>query len=1037
MELTLQAMKTLSDLMDQALDLEGEARTRWLADLATGPHAALQPYVADMLARQSNMETAFLLGPVSGPVAPQVVGAPRDAFAAGMRVGPYVLEREIGQGGMGSVWLAVRDDGTLTRRVALKLPMLHQARSLAERFARERDILAQLTHPNIARLYDAGVADDGQPYLALEYIEGKAITEHCDGINLPVDERLRRFLQVAAAVQYAHANLVIHRDLKPGNILVSGDGQVHLLDFGIAKLLDDPTGQASESELTMIAGRALTLDYASPEQVNGHAISTASDVYSLGVVLYQLLTGQKPYQLKRGSRAELEEAILAGDAVPMSDAARRGDDASAARRGLSKDRLARALAGDLDTIVARAMKKDPQQRYATVAAFSEDIQRHLDGLPVEAQPDSWRYRAGKFVARNRVGVATSAVVFVALAAGFGTALWQADVATRFAQWAEIEAQTARAEKARADAEAVAARRESERADAQAQVAVAAATRADQEAELARREASRADRESLTAKREAARADEEAKVARRETTRGNAVQGYLVDLFSANSNDQKNAVEVRSLNAKQLLDRGARKLEDSGGEPGEIDATLFRLFGNLYENLNEYEASKRLHERSVAAAEKLYGKQSKQYAMAILDLAWVEGYGQLGKRLDLIVQSQAILRKVAPDSEELAQALYVEAENVDQSNPARAATAAAEALQILSRKPGALKLKATAERSLGHAQRALGNFELALAAYRRSVDYFTQLSGADNDEVGETMGGVSACLRQLLRLPEAEVAARKTLEILRPYDRELADAKVFGRALAMLMTDQGQAGDATTMMQAAYDRLKDVDGKPHSLRSAVTQTLANIALARGDAQTALRLAQRSRTELRSRTHSVQASVLTLIARAAIEAGELKVAREAVAEARKINSERGLPALSARALAQVAAELAALTGDRSGAEAEYAQLAQRFPVDHASQSAPFARLLVDNSRARVASSLRQWEEVMRLLSPWLTPATVATLPAGVRSDAMLLAAEAAVHLRLPEATWLLDDASRTIAASDVPASPRLARLRVLQEQLRASS
>ena len=318
MELTLQAMKTLSELMDQALDLDEDKRSRWVADLSTGPHAALQPFLADMLARQADMETAFMVKAIALPAASTPTteaGAATNVLISGARVGPYLLEREVGHGGMGAVWLATRVDGAMTRQVALKLPTVHLTAALAERFDRERDILAQLTHPNIARLYDAGVSETGRPYLALEYVEGKAITEHCDAINLPIPERLRRFLQVASAVQYAHANLVIHRDLKPSNILVSEDGQVHLLDFGIAKLLDDPKGQAADSELTMLAGRALTLDYASPEQVNGSAISTASDVYSIGVVLYQLLTGQKPYQLRRGSRAELEEAILTTDAA--------------------------------------------------------------------------------------------------------------------------------------------------------------------------------------------------------------------------------------------------------------------------------------------------------------------------------------------------------------------------------------------------------------------------------------------------------------------------------------------------------------------------------------------------------------------------------------------------------------------------------------------------------------------------------------------------------------------------------------------------
>ena len=1031
-------MKTLSELMDQALDLDAAKRSRWVADLSTGPHAALQPFLAEMLAKHADIETAFLVSPIRLPHAFPLQEASTVAkLASGTRVGPYVLRREVGHGGMGAVWLADRVDGALTRQVALKLPTIHLTDALAERFARERDILAQLTHPNIARLYDAGVSAAGRPYLALEYVEGKPITEHCDAINLSINERLQRFLQVASAVQYAHANLVIHRDLKPGNILVSEDGQVHLLDFGIAKLLDDPKELAVESELTMIAGNALTLDYASPEQVRGGAISTATDVYSMAVVLYQLLTGQKPYQpyqLKRGSRAELEEAILSLDPERMSDAVRRGDETVAAQRSASRDRLARTLAGDLDTIVGKAMKKDPQQRYATVAAFAQDIERHLDGLPVEAQADSWRYRAGKFVARNRLAVAASSAVVVAMATGLGTALWQANVATQQAKRADAALVSARDEKSRADAEARTAMTESQRADAQARAALASASRADDEAEAARKAALRADREALAAKREASRADQEARLARTETARGNAVQSYLVDLFSANSNDQKNAIQVRNLSAKQLLDRGAAKLEASSGVYADVDAVLFRLFGTLYENLSDYETSKRLHQRSVVVAEAAHGKNSKQYAQAILELAWVEGYGQLGRRIDLIEQAEAILRRVAPASELMIQALTYEATSVSQSDPARAAKAASEALRMLASHDDAFKMKAMAEAALGHAQRGLGNLEAALAAYRRAAEYFIRLTGPDNPQVADAMAGVTVCLRQLLRLTEAEAAARKTVDIMRPFDRDLADAKVIGRLLGVLMAERGRGVEAETMLESAYVRLQDVDGKPHTLKSGISLALGNVALARGDPRKALALAQRSLGELSSRTPSIVVAVLTLIASAGIDAGELQVASNAVREAKKVHAERGLPALGARAVARVSAEVAALEGDRARANAEFATVAERVASEEA---APLSRLLSDVSKSRILALLDRSEEVSLTLAPWLRPSPPMELPLPIHGEMLLLAAEAALNAGKPDALKLLQDASEILQKNDVSSSTRLARVRAASLRLAGTS
>jgi serine/threonine-protein kinase len=332
----------------------------------------------------------------------------------GASVGPYRLLRLLGEGGMGSVWLAERADGLVSRPIALKLPRgTWQQGPLALRMAREREILATLDHPHIARLYDAGLTPEGQPYLALEYVEGVRIDTYCRDQRLDPRARLALFIQVAGAVAHAHAKLVVHRDLKPQNILVTADGQARLLDFGIAKLLEQ--GAAQETELTRMGGRALTPAYASPEQLTGAPIGVASDVYSLGVVLYELLTDARPYPVDGRSGATLEQAVLHTDVARPSDVAADGA-------------FRKTLRGDLDTIVLKALKKRPEDRYATANAFVEDVERFLAGRPVLAQPDSRWYRARRFVGRNVAGVAAAAAILVAILGGAGVAVWQAQVA---------------------------------------------------------------------------------------------------------------------------------------------------------------------------------------------------------------------------------------------------------------------------------------------------------------------------------------------------------------------------------------------------------------------------------------------------------------------------------------------------------------------------------------------------------------------------------------------------------------------------------
>jgi eukaryotic-like serine/threonine-protein kinase len=396
----------LNELLDTALDLPAEERERWL-DKLPDEHSALKPRLKALLARAARIETSDFLQTLPKIGAEAVSGT-------GDIIGPYRLIRQIGAGGMGSVWLAEREDGALRRAVALKfLRAAAPNDAIAERLQRERDILAALVHPSIARLYDAGVSSDGLPYLALEYIEGEHIDQFCRSRDLDVRSRVALVLQVAHAVTYAHGKLVVHRDLKPTNVLVSTDGQAHLLDFGIAKLLDD--GRAVETQLTQMGGRVLTPEYASPEQILGQPITTASDVYSLGVILYELLTDTRPYTLKRESRGALEDAIVEEEAQRPSER-------------LGRSPRARALRGDLDAIVLKALKKAPDERYRTMDAFAEDLARYLEGRPVLARPDSAWYRLRRFAARNRLAVGAAGVVLLAIVAGAGTAIWQARIA---------------------------------------------------------------------------------------------------------------------------------------------------------------------------------------------------------------------------------------------------------------------------------------------------------------------------------------------------------------------------------------------------------------------------------------------------------------------------------------------------------------------------------------------------------------------------------------------------------------------------------
>jgi eukaryotic-like serine/threonine-protein kinase len=396
-------------IFQEALDLPPSERIAFVAAASAGNND-LRREVESLLAAEETSDG--FLSEAAVAFVPEALDEIEDNNL-GRRIGPYQIVRQIGSGGMGAVYLAERVD-EFRRQVALKLmrPGM-DSRAVVSRFRYERQILAGLDHPNIAKLLDGGATDDARPYFVMEYVEGMPIDAWCAKHAAGIPDRLRLFLQVCAAVQYAHQNLVVHRDLKPGNILVATDGTPKLLDFGIAKLLRQEEAQETAG-LTQMGVRLMTPEFASPEQVRGLPVTTATDVYSLGVILYELLSGRPPYLFETRSPVEVEHIVTTREAPPPSS--------------IAAPESARRLTGDLDVIVLKALEKDPQRRYISVEQFAADIQRHLDGIPILARPQTWRYRAGRFARRNRVPVLAASLIVLSLAGGLVAATWQARIA---------------------------------------------------------------------------------------------------------------------------------------------------------------------------------------------------------------------------------------------------------------------------------------------------------------------------------------------------------------------------------------------------------------------------------------------------------------------------------------------------------------------------------------------------------------------------------------------------------------------------------
>jgi serine/threonine-protein kinase len=539
----------IEEVFEHALDLDATRRGAWLSHRC-GNDAELRSEVESLLGAHET-PIGILERRLTRAAAPIDSEPLRDR-----RIGPYRVVRELGRGGMGVVYLAERVDGEFRREVAIKLLRNSpDAEELHRRFLAERQILASLSHPHVAQLLDGGTTDGELPYLVMEYVDGLPITTYCDRHGLDVTARLRLFIDVCRAVNSAHQNLVIHRDIKPGNILVTAAGQAKLLDFGIAKLLNAAMGGMAMPH-TRTAFRVMTPDYASPEQVRGEPLTTGSDVYALGVVLYELLAGRRPYQIRTGAQSELHELVCEREPERPSTWAKRPPevddpeapttDAVASARGTSPDRLQRELSGDLDAIVMMALRKEPRRRYGSAELLAEDIERYLRGLPVLARHPSRAYYLGKFLRRHRTAASLGAIAVLSLVAGTAVAVNQT----------------------------AAERSERDRATA-----------------------------ALTQARQALRESEE-------TT------SFLAGLFDV---DVPAPGSAGSGTTEELMSRGMVQVEQLEGHP-LVQARMLDGMGRIYENAGRLKDAKLAYERSLALRRANGAGESAEVATTMLHMA---------------------------------------------------------------------------------------------------------------------------------------------------------------------------------------------------------------------------------------------------------------------------------------------------------------------------------------------------------------------------------------------------------------------------------
>ena len=755
-------------ILDEVLELSPAERKEVLDRRCDG-NPALRAQIESLVSADERAES-FLETPAmeyaGGIVRAAGEAAAEDREQPGDRIGPYRLIREIGHGGMGRVFLADRDDGQFEQQVALKLVRRDPlGGEIHQRFLRERQILARLEHPNIARLLDGGVTPDGRPYFAMEYVAGEPITVYCDAHALDISSRLSLFTAVCDAVQYAHQNLVVHRDLKPSNTIVTPDKQVKLLDFGIAKVLHehDESG-GPDATLTRLGSGPMTPQYAAPEQVRGEPITTATDVYALGALAYELLTGRGPHRLSRLTAAEVERAVAEREVERPSAAVTRSQNGSATSpeaiafaRGTDLRRLRRELRGDLDTILMQALQKEPARRYASAGAFAEDVRRYQAGLPIAARRDSVTYRGGKFVRRHAIGVAATVLILCSLVAGLIGTAWQARVASR----------------------------------------------------------------------EAAKARE--------------VSRFLASLFEVADPARTNAASVT---ARELIDRGASRLErELAGQP-DLQADMMVLLGRIYRELGVYDRAEPLLERSLALRSSSAARNPELAAEAMGELArlWLDkGRPEDAERLQR--QVLAMRRSAGGGNDQIGRTLrdlaavltsrgkYEEAESLQREALARHEAAfGTEHAEVASDLEG-----------LQEILRLRGQVEPAVVAARRTLDMRLKLLGSDHLETATAMNNLAILLREKWELGEAEKLYREVLDFdLRRLGEVHPNTATVKNNLAWVLRDRGHYDEAEELFRSVLDLDRKLFGPEHPYVATVLNNLASLLTLRGRHEEAARL-----------------------------------------------------------------------------------------------------------------------------------------------------------------------------------------------------
>lgn len=769
-----------AELFKRALDRPAEQRVTFLEE-ACGEDLELRCKVESLL-KFNHDGDQFLEQPAIDIALRSFL---HGALKPDQRIGSYKVVSQIGSGGMGEVYLA--HDEKLNRRVALKLVRFGcGGKETARHFLREAQILASLNHRNIAQLYGAEITPNGLSFLIMEYVEGVRIDKYCDDNHLSIRDRLGMFRRVCGAVHYAHQRLIIHRDIKPANILITKEGEPKLLDFGIAKLIDPERSMASEQTVTFAA--AMTPDYASPEQVRGETMTTASDVYSLSVILYELLTGQRPYRAKRRNTAEIARAITEQEPVRPSTAVR---DSRLETRDSAGSQFktcdSRALRGDLDNIVLKAMRKEPQRRYTSVEQFSEDIRRYLEGLPVTAHTDTLAYRTRKFVARHKAGAAAAVLIVLTLVAGVAATLWQARVARYQAQIATRERDHARTETSKA-----------QRINQflQEMIGYSAGTTPGSPARAKGRDATVIDMLDDASKRvETELADQPEVHAEMLSTIGRT--------YTVLAKYDKAATYLREAYQANLTLYGPTRLET---------ATVMYALANLSYLTGDYTAAESWFDKAVATY-RLHAKDAnfdlRQLCAILSDAAFVmRARGRLNdaetlwrEALSYAPRTPASYRNNLIVNKSFLAQLYL-----DRGDVSKADAMASEASQQLRAVGNPFPL-AQALIDLGNVRRFQHRYPEAESLIEEGTKLFAKSQGEDHPNVAFALTSLSAVYYDERRYDLAEQDARKALAIAQKSSKT---SHVYARASGMLgriLTTTGRAAEAEPLLREALTVLE--------------------------------------------------------------------------------------------------------------------------------------------------------------------------------------------------------------------------------------